>query len=76
MYDATAAYRDELILGSAARMEKALYALTKQVGGIDVDEDKIAATILATLTPEKIAALIPESLAKAVVDELAKRVAG
>lgn len=43
--------------------------------GVDVDEDAIAAGVLAGLTPERIAAAIPQDLAEQVVDALAARLA-
>ena len=42
---------------------------------VDVDEDAVAAAVLASLTPEKIASAIPSSHAREVADELANRLA-
>jgi hypothetical protein len=52
---------------------KALLAAVAASKGADVDEDAIAAGVLAGLTPEKIAAWIPEGVAQEVVDLLAAR---
>lgn len=54
-------------------VSKALIAAIAAKQGVDVDEDAIAAGVLAGLTPEKIAAWIPEGVAQEVVDLLAAR---
>ncbi|GIF16540.1 hypothetical protein [Actinoplanes teichomyceticus] len=50
-------------------------ALLAAITGVDVDEQAVAASVLAGLTPERIAAAIPGDLAQAVVDELHARTA-
>jgi hypothetical protein len=53
----------------------AMLALLQTAAGqqVDVDEDAIAAAVLASLTPEKIVAGIPEGIAQQVVDLLGQR---
>ena len=69
---------NEVLLPAVARLEQNVYALGQKVGApvVDVDEDAIAAAVLAQLDPAKIAAAIPDTLAAAVADELARRLAG
>lgn len=64
------------LVGMPAQLDtlgKALLAAIAASKGVDVDEDAIAAGVLAGLTPEKIAAWIPEGVAQQVVDLLAAR---
>lgn len=56
-----------------ARLDATLAALTQRLAGDLVDEAAIAATVLAGLTPERIAEAIPAELAQDVVDELVRR---
>lgn len=75
MFNDNDRYAAKLQLESQARVELGLYVLAKQVGNVDVDEEAISRTILAALTPDKIAAAIPPAIAADVVDELTKRLA-
>lgn len=59
------------LLRRAARAE----AYAKVAAGQDVDEQAVAAAILAVLTPQAIAAAVPAELAREVVDELTARLA-
>lgn len=54
----------------------AMLALLQTAAGqqVDVDEDAIAAAVLASLTPERIVAGIPEGIAQQVVSLLAARI--
>lgn len=61
------------IPGQLDTLGKALLAAIAANQGVDVDEDAIAAGVVAGLTPEKIAAWIPAGIAQEVVDLLAAR---
>ena len=67
-------YALNLLLGAAGRTEANTVEIAQKVGApVDVDEDAIAAKVLAALSPERIAGAIPAGLAAQVADELAKR---